>query len=74
MHSPGFVIHLAADKEVVSGTVCTLVITSQFDIAEVGASCENQVKIVPVSRFWVSPAHLVLWFYHEECVVIERLW
>ena len=68
VHPLGFEIHLAADKGVVSVTVCTLVTTSEFDIAEVGASRENQVKLVPVFRSGVSPGHFVLGFCHEESV------
>ena len=67
LQPPGLEIHLAADKGVVSVTVCTLVTTSLFDIAEVGASRENQVKLVP---------DLVLcWgFVMKKVLVIERLW
>ena len=64
----GFEIHLAADKGVVSVAVCTLVTTSYFEIAKVGASRENQVKLVPVFRSGVSPGHFVLGFCHEEGV------
>ena len=68
MHPLGLEIHLAADKGVVSVTVCTLVTTSLFDIAEVEASRENQVKLVPVFRSGVSPGHFVLGFCHEKGV------
>ena len=68
MYPLGLEIHLAADKGVVSVAVCTLVTTSSFDIAEVGASRENQVKLVPVFRSGVSPGHFVLGFCHEEGV------
>ena len=68
MHPLGLEIHLAANKRVVGVTVCTLVTTSWFDITEVGASCENQVKLVPVFRSGVSPGHFVLGFCHEEDV------
>ena len=49
-------------------TVHTLVTTSKFDIAEVGALCENHAKLVPVFRYGVSPGHSVLGFCHEEGV------
>ena len=68
LHPLGLEIHLAANKGVVSVTVCTLVTTSSFDIAEVGASRENQVRLVPVFRSWVSPGHFVLGICHEEGV------
>ena len=68
MYPLGLEIHLAADKGVVSVTVCTLVTTSYFVIAEVCALCENHVKLVPVLRSGVSPGHFVLGFSHEEDV------
>ena len=58
----------------VSVTVCTLVTTNYFDIAEVGASRENQVKLVPVFRSGVSLGHFVLGFVMKKVLVIERLW
>jgi len=60
MHPPGFKIHLAADKGVVSVTVCTLVTMSLFGIAEVGASCENQGHDGASVRCGVSPGHIML--------------
>ena len=66
MHPLGLEIHFAANKGVVSVTVCTLITMSLSDIAEAGASRENQVKLVPVIRFEVSPGHFVLRFCHEE--------
>ena len=60
VHPPDSEIHLAAYKAVVSVTVCILVITSYFDIAEIGGSCENQVKIVLALRSGVSPGYVVL--------------
>ena len=64
----GLEIHLAANKEVVGVTVCALVTTSLFDIAKVGASHENQVKLVPVLRSGLPPGHFVLRFCHKEGV------
>ena len=68
MHPLGLEIHPAANKGVVSVTVCTLVTMSLFDIAKVGASRENQVKLVPVFRSRVSSGHFVLGFCYEEDV------
>ena len=68
MHPLGLEIQLAADKGVVNVTVCTLVTTGYFNITEVDASCDNQVKLESVFRSRVSPGHFVLAFCHEEGV------
>ena len=64
MHPPGLEILLG------SGQCYSLHLGNYelFDIAEVGALCENQVKLVLVFRSGMSPGHFVLGFCHEEGV------
>ena len=58
----------AAHKEVVRITISTLIAACDLDAGKAGASCENQVKLVPVLRSRVSPGDSVLGLGIEERV------
>ena len=68
----GLELDSTAYKGVVSVAVSTLVAASQLDMAQVSASREHKVKLVPMLRPGMSPRHPVLGLGAEEGDVTQR--